>query len=615
MLFIAHTAIAQTLDDYVSEVRGDTLVIKTYSENDLQPDALVNAIDLDVDAPATRVYELKRGGLYWVTAAIASPTDRELNISGEGNIPVQTGDDELGPPIFSGTTLDGTPFNGGMIAVNGDVTLKNGMFLSAATDGSVGWSFMDVGSPDLTITLENILAEHTLWVFFQSNAAAGTKMYIRDSYFVNRSGFATRRNGGVYDNVSNNTHTFDVENTTHVMASGMMYKFRNYPINEAIFNHNTFVNASGQLFTTFGYQSNWVMTNNLFINSNVQAYAPGLDGGETDQDFLPMGIVNIDTLRTIENGQSVLQIPEEFITENYPDISPSDFGPDDRKVLVDANGVYWDPRLSQIVDQLNTNNVQCPTEDGCVEADVTWETQMITMNSRTQAMFDDNDTYPYLTEGSWYMAGDPQFTEDNGLMTNMVDSLIKWSVAAVPADNDYIMHIWRSEENPATIENFTFPDWPVNADLSYSNSTYLNGGIGGYPLGDLNWFPEEKASWLAQRDAERTAIENALESGTTLTSNERAATSVPKLFELNQNYPNPFNPTTEISYELSQSANVEIAIYNSLGKKVATLVNNRFQQAGTHSVSFDATGLSSGTYFYTLRAGDFVQSKTMTLIK
>ncbi len=90
--------------------------------------------------------------------------------------------------------------------------------------------------------------------------------------------------------------------------------------------------------------------------------------------------------------------------------------------------------------------------------------------------------------------------------------------------------------------------------------------------------------------------------------------SRPDSYRLAQNYPNPFNPVTQIRYEIPESADVRIEIYNSMGQRVTTLVNEH-QQAGEHEATFDASGLSSGVYVYRIIAGDFVQSRQMTFIK
>lgn len=90
--------------------------------------------------------------------------------------------------------------------------------------------------------------------------------------------------------------------------------------------------------------------------------------------------------------------------------------------------------------------------------------------------------------------------------------------------------------------------------------------------------------------------------------------TMPEKFELSQNYPNPFNPTTVIKYTLPENANVTLKVYNLVGQEVATLVNDN-QVVGTYQIRFDASNLSSGVYFYTLKAGDFTASKKMVLLK
>jgi hypothetical protein len=90
--------------------------------------------------------------------------------------------------------------------------------------------------------------------------------------------------------------------------------------------------------------------------------------------------------------------------------------------------------------------------------------------------------------------------------------------------------------------------------------------------------------------------------------------AIPTEFALEQNYPNPFNPTTSIKFQLPASANVTLKVYDAIGREVSSLVNG-VQEVGYYTVKFDASKLSSGLYFYQLRAGNYVETKKMMLLK
>jgi len=94
----------------------------------------------------------------------------------------------------------------------------------------------------------------------------------------------------------------------------------------------------------------------------------------------------------------------------------------------------------------------------------------------------------------------------------------------------------------------------------------------------------------------------------------RSDANIPSIFALNQNYPNPFNPKTIINYELPTTNFVELSIFNMLGQKVATLVNEQ-KRAGYHHVEWDANGFSSGVYYYRIKSGEFVDVKKMILLR
>jgi len=121
-----------------------------------------------------------------------------------------------------------------------------------------------------------------------------------------------------------------------------------------------------------------------------------------------------------------------------------------------------------------------------------------------------------------------------------------------------------------------------------------------------------------------TVINGTVYGDTTVVSVENETPNLPTEFSLSQNYPNPFNPTTKIRYEIPGQAQndnmlVTLKVYDVLGNEVATLINEE-KPAGSYEVEFNGSNLTSGVYFYQLRAGSpkgqaFIQTKKMLLIK
>lgn len=99
-----------------------------------------------------------------------------------------------------------------------------------------------------------------------------------------------------------------------------------------------------------------------------------------------------------------------------------------------------------------------------------------------------------------------------------------------------------------------------------------------------------------------------------LTAIEPISSTVPDKYSLEQNYPNPFNPSTKIRFSIPSSGMVKMNVYDALGRKVESLVNETMN-AGTYEATFNASKLSSGIYFYTIEAGNFTATKKMLLVK
>jgi hypothetical protein len=121
---------------------------------------------------------------------------------------------------------------------------------------------------------------------------------------------------------------------------------------------------------------------------------------------------------------------------------------------------------------------------------------------------------------------------------------------------------------------------------------------------DSNWYDPSNFGLL-----ELSAIQIGLPTSVAVKSDPR-----PSTFDLAQNYPNPFNPSTTIDFNLPTNDHVDLAIYDLLGRKVATLINDRLN-AGTHSIIFNGSNLSSGVYFYRLKSSDQILTRKLTLVK
>ncbi|MDG5767619.1 endo-1,4-beta-xylanase [Balneolales bacterium ANBcel1] len=128
------------------------------------------------------------------------------------------------------------------------------------------------------------------------------------------------------------------------------------------------------------------------------------------------------------------------------------------------------------------------------------------------------------------------------------------------------------------------------------------------------WRPQHEM-WLVREDgSERPAMEWLRQYLAGEWTDSEINRESPQAFHLSQNYPNPFNPATTIRYELPESAHVTLEVFDMLGRRVATLVNEP-RASGQHQATFDATNLSSGMYLYRLQAGDVIRTKKMMLVK
>ncbi len=164
--------------------------------------------------------------------------------------------------------------------------------------------------------------------------------------------------------------------------------------------------------------------------------------------------------------------------------------------------------------------------------------------------------------------------------------------------NQYEYELWFHPKSWPPFDPILIPFDSVFYFQQYSFNIQLAVKLNGVPIDSLSQF--FKAEWGLSVDGED---------------------QIPEEFSLSQNYPNPFNPVTSIQYAVSSRQFVTLKVYDVLGNEIATLVNEE-KQPGTYEVEFDATShsgevrnLTSGIYFYQLKAGNYIETKKMVLIK
>jgi len=269
----------------------------------------------------------------------------------------------------------------------------------------------------------------------------------------------------------------------------------------------------------------------------------------------------------------------------------------DRKVLFDKNSAWWDPRFEEMVNTTLPAEKPIPPEIG----DYEWASQMILMNERTQAMFDDDASYPYLNEGST-ISVEPDFADNMDMVPEWIRFVVTNSTPGAPNSGN-LMPQWRTN----TVTDLWMPDWPMFADLTYTKTELLTAGWEGFPLGDLNWFPAEKSKWKATGESEKLwAALKAGEIPSGIKRNEIRNTQLSV-------YPNPFTDAVQVQFTLTGGANVELNVYNLIGEKVMSL-DLGYRTNGRHHVTLDKGNLNSGMYILQIDADNMDRVATKITI-
>lgn len=492
-----------------------------------------------------RVYRLERGGYYLLNGIVKGLKAAPLRImAAKGNGPK--------PILIPAVNESGSA--GNAFQPGGNVEIR-GLYVSGIDNlgNQAAKNMLRCDGKNARIIIDDCFLDHDAQTIIRMNAE-GQKLLLTNSILRNSILLANPSNGRFIDTRSNTQDSIVIQNCT-------LYLCTHYPlegsgiIKNLTFDHNTFYETGGRLRTEKMVKG--IITNNLFLDFDFE-------GSPYDST-----LANADSTReecfTIDSLKSTLATETE-------------------RVIRIANNVYgFSPQITALLNSFPNRKTS------------------VLYNLRTQAFIDrfsnmtaENNIveYPALSD-----APDPAVVAayaQHRIATNFSnegnpDPRADRNGMAALADNP-------ASVGPATDE-FDF-DYPAGA-AAYTHSE------GGFPAGDLNWFPEKKVQWQAWRTTGVVAAN---------------ANIAPTTFSLQQNYPNPFNPTTTIAYQLHATASVKLEIYNSLGQHVITLVNDKRQPAGVYQFSWNGLNgngqqSANGVYIYRLQADQQVQTRKMIMIK
>ena len=522
------------------------------------------------------VYTVASGGFYYWDATLQ--VDFDLHIKGESSDWIYN---QASPPI-----LVPIPDGAGVIYTfvdvieGGSLTIENCLFSGKnSTEGGdiLGGFFIEHGATQVII--DNCSFSDMSGNVVQTDGAPDL-VSITNCLMINCFRPTNSPWGGHFGRFNTPAALTIMENNTFVNHGRLLGNGGNFYSSDLIENHNTSLNCQ-----TNAQEIHWkqaLMANNIFYNWSWL--------GRTPAD--------------VAYNYSITTF------ETYAGLAL-----DSVSVYWGRNLLYRDPAIKDYYD-----NTPALAAKGVSEY-ITWNTDV-----DTTILMDDNTTI-----GKSYWDIDPVFTTGPGNL----DSILAWlSYKYDDAVTDYAD--W-SVTSPVSYDDQGQPvvNWPPAFDLSYSNEYMKVGATDGLPMGDLNWFPDAKATYLANRDANIAALVDSITNATALhipfdslseritiddlVSVESDVTNIPNKYYLSNNYPNPFNPSTAIRFGLPEQSAVTLSIFNILGQKVYEETAKNLA-AGEHLFNFNASQLSSGIYIYNIHAvgingKDFTASKKMMLLK
>ena len=538
---------------------GQELIVEDFFTSGMYLNDVIAADTTATGGRLHTVYVLRRDGQYLINQVITNADGWPLNIKAENG--------SGGKPVIQFANVPGGTTNPGYFTQNsGDVWLKNLIIItyieSDPTQKGNMNNMIGTAAPGTNIAVDSCIFLNVDGQFVRTNSAANT-IKLTNCVFGNM-GYEGSSNFGAGKGVDlrdGSCDTLLIQNCTFVNVQDRVVRHYNSSaqLNHLIFDHNTVVNSMayhGML--SLGWVGERVrITNNLFVDPFAAMadsdYTRQLEFKTNETD--PWGNNRMTWVFTDTAGNASTNTDFQ-ISNNYYAISDSGYAFYSRWV---------------------SGNPPFPSEFSSLPEGpaLTWF-----INSKLGA----DSVNAFMKDDNIALGNTPY------LMTKLMD----WYRTPVALGGAGKTKQTGNFTDDKDMDRRTYSYYQDTLDCTYPTSLpAYTGGWFGLPVGDLNWFPDKHIIWLTDVDE---------------------VDFTPTSFELYQNYPNPFNPTTTMKFNLEESGLATLTVYNILGQKVATILNEEMS-VGIHKVTFDATSMSSGVYFYKLEAGKRVSVKKMMLLK
>ncbi len=507
-------------------------------------------------------------GVYTVEAGQFYAFDGRLDLVYDVTIQGPEGEwimDMENPPVLVQTPgEDGNRRQFMQIDEGGKFTLKNVILSGTHNNGEIGRVFINNANGSGLIVDNCVITDWEDFALRVQSPTADT-LSVTNCVFINGTRVSYSQWGGFPVRLDAAPSQTIFENNTIYNCSRLLTNGGPFFAGKIHFNHNTVVNQMVSAQEQRALES--IFANNIYYNYHFLGYRTENHSSPDDNyatyftgnNFFGEAKDHLDSV-SLYQGQNLLFRPQEigdwFETNSGDSISPS---------------LLW----------------EFPDVDSFIVTD---------------------DNYRI---GANYADMDPEFTvlADNG-------PVIPEYLSAHYNDPSAVWPDWRIE-SPVSFDDGGTPSlsWPPVFDLTYANETLKTGGTDGLPLGDLNWYPELKEEYLANREtfieALRDSMVNAqvyydpltMDETPLITSDSMTTSSrevVPGQLYL-ANFPNPFHQETTIEFGLEQQSRVTLGVYNLTGQLIYEMTENNLA-SGPHAYNFNASNLNSGIYIVKINA-------------